>query len=159
MSFIAKLGGSENCFIIPRQTPSHAFSHSLLAPLPPSVALRSALNLSRGTGCPVKQHRWRNAEPPRDLKHRLSTHTTHTDGKTRHDTDGGSQFVKPRHSMKYDSSSNLLSHFHHRPPSRVARVPSRHRPGEARPQSTLTHTHSHLRRHQSHIIRNIRQCD
>ena len=48
--------------------------------------------------------------------------------------------MKPRHSMKYDSSSNLLSHFHHRPPSRVARVPSRHRPGEARPQSTLTHT-------------------
>ena len=142
MSFIAKLGGSENCFIIPPQTPSPLFlSHSLLAPLPPFVALRSALNLSRGTGCPVKQHRWRNAEPPRDLKHRLSIHNSHT---PRHDTTR-SQCVKSRHSMKYDSSSNLVSHFHHRPPSRVVpRVPSRHRPGEARPQSislsrTLTH--------------------
>ena len=49
---------------------------------------------------------WRHASPPRDLKRRLSLTPL-----------GGSQCVKSRHSIKYDSSSNLLSHFHHRPTS------------------------------------------
>jgi hypothetical protein len=153
MSFIATLGGSENCFIIPHQTPSHSLSHSLLAPLPPSVAL----NLSRGTGCPVKQHRWRNAEPPRDLKHRLTTHNSHTrQGTTRHGR---------RVSVREASSFNevrLVFQFvialssQTTQPRRACAFSSS--PGGGAP-SVHPHTHTHLLHHQSHIIRNIRQCD
>ena len=118
MSFIAKLGGSENCFIIPRQTPSythtsqaHTQTQTTYRKRPPHLHFAAQLNLSRGTGCPVEQHRWCEAGPPRDLKRRLSlAHTT---------SPRGSQCVKFRHSIKYDSSSNLLSHFHHRPTSRL----------------------------------------
>ena len=61
----------------------------------------NSINHSCGTGCPVEQHRWRDAGPPRDLKRRFNlTHTA-----------GGSQCVKSRHSIKYDSSSNLYRTF------------------------------------------------
>ena len=107
------------------------------APPPPST---QATN-SRGTGCPVEQHRWRDAGPPRDLKRRLSLTRA-----------GGSQCVKSRHSIKYDSSSNLLSHFHHRPTSSLIIL----RWGARR--SVIT-TSSATSKGEGVTFRNIRRCE
>ena len=140
-----------------RRPLAHSLSHSLLAPLPPSVALRSALNLSRGTGCPVKQHRWRNAEPPRDLKHRLSTHNSHT----RQDTTRHGRRVSVREASSFNEV-RLVFQFvialssQTTQPRRACAFSSS--PGGGAP-SVHPHTHTHLHHHQSHIIRNIRQCD